>query len=195
MNLQSKQGGFSIFTTQDLNTASKQIKMEKRFKVTVNQNSTFTYTLTDMESLDIQETSSSRFHLLNDHRSFDAELLKADFLNKSYTVKINNNTHEVEISNDLDILIEEMGLSLGNGQVVNDIKAPMPGLILEVNIKAGDEVKEGDYLLVLEAMKMENTLTAPRDGVVKAVTVEKGQTVEKNQLLIEMEAPQSSKEA
>jgi biotin carboxyl carrier protein len=80
-----------------------------------------------------------------------------------------------------------MGLSLGNAQMVNDIKAPMPGLILEVNVKEGDEVKEGDYLLVLEAMKMENALTAPRDAVIKSISVEKGQTVEKNQLLIEME--------
>ena len=71
--------------------------------------------------------------------------------------------------------------------MVNDIKAPMPGLILEVNVKEGDEVKEGDYLLVLEAMKMENALTAPRDAVIKSISVEKGQTVEKNQLLIEME--------
>ena len=71
--------------------------------------------------------------------------------------------------------------------MINDIKAPMPGLILEVNVEEGAEVQEGDYLLVLEAMKMENTLTAPRDGVVKSVSIKKGETVEKNQLLIEME--------
>ena len=80
-----------------------------------------------------------------------------------------------------------MGLTLAAAQVINDSKAPMPGLILDVQVKEGDEVKEGDYLLVLEAMKMENTLTAPRDGVVKSITVSKGQTVDKNRLLIEME--------
>ena len=95
--------------------------------------------------------------------------------------------YTVEIKNDLDQLIEEMGLSLGSAQQVNDIKAPMPGLILEVNVKEGDQVKEGDYLLVLEAMKMENTLTAPRDGIVKSISIANGDTVEKNQLLIEME--------
>ena len=63
----------------------------------------------------------------------------------------------------------------------------MPGLILEVNVEKGSQVKEGDFLLVLEAMKMENTITAPREGVVKSIQINKGETVEKNQLLIEME--------
>ena len=80
-----------------------------------------------------------------------------------------------------------MGLSLGANAVENEIHAPMPGLILEVSVKEGDEVAEGDSLCVLEAMKMENALGAPRDGVVKAVHIAKGETVDKNALLIELE--------
>ncbi len=161
--------------------------MEKKYKVKVNDTLEFTYSQADIDSLDSREISPSKYHILSDHRSFKGEIQKANFLNKSYTVKIRNNSYKINISNQLDLLIEDMGLSLGQAQVVNDIKAPMPGLILDVNISEGDHVKEGDYLLVLEAMKMENTLTAPRDGVVKAISVKKGQTVEKNQLLIEME--------
>lgn len=161
--------------------------MEKKYRAKVNDAYDYNFTGEDINSLDTRETASGKFHIIKDHRSFKGEVLKADFLKRSYTIKINSNTYTVKISNDLDLLIEEMGLSLGSSQLVNDLKAPMPGLILDVNVKAGDEVKEGDYLLVLEAMKMENTLTAPRDGVVKSVSVEKGQTVEKNQLLIEME--------
>jgi biotin carboxyl carrier protein len=63
----------------------------------------------------------------------------------------------------------------------------MPGLILEISAKEGQEVKEGDYILVLEAMKMENAITAPRDAVIKKITAKKGETVEKNQVLIELE--------
>ncbi len=63
----------------------------------------------------------------------------------------------------------------------------MPGLILEISVSEGQEVKEGDALLVLEAMKMENVLTAPKDGVIQAITVKKGDAVEKKQLLIEMQ--------
>ncbi len=161
--------------------------MEKKYKVKVDGNQEFRYTQNEIDSLDSREVSPSNYHLIVDNKSFKGEIEKTDFLNKQYTVRVKNNTYQIGISNELDLLIEDMGLSLGQALVVNDIKAPMPGLILDVNIAEGEEVKEGDYLLVLEAMKMENTITAPRDGVVKAISVKKGQTVEKNQLLIEME--------
>ncbi|HET8885825.1 MAG TPA: acetyl-CoA carboxylase biotin carboxyl carrier protein subunit [Salinimicrobium sp.] len=137
--------------------------------------------------LDIQQLHHNHFHILKNHESISAEILTSNFLNRTYQVKINGNTYEVQIKDALDSLIKEMGLSLGAAQVINDIKAPMPGLILEVDIKNGDQVKQGDSILVLEAMKMENTLVAPRDGVVKSVIVSKGDTVEKNQVLVEME--------
>ena len=161
--------------------------MEKKYKVKVND--TFEYKFTDgqITSLDIQEVSSTKFHVLKENCSFKAEIISSNFLKKHYTVKINSNIYEIDISDQLDLLIEEMGLSLGSAQIINDIKAPMPGLILDVLVQVGDTVKEGDYLLVLEAMKMENTLTALGDGVVKSVLVIKGEKVEKNQLLIEIE--------
>lgn len=161
--------------------------MEKKYKVKVND--TFEYKFTDgqIAALDIQEVSSAKFHVLKENHSFKAEIITSNFLKKSYTVKIDSNIYEIDISNELDLLIEDMGLSLGSAQIINDIKAPMPGLILDVLVQVGDTVKEGDYLLVLEAMKMENTLTALGDGVVKSVSVTKGEKVEKNQLLIEME--------
>ncbi|MCP9200017.1 acetyl-CoA carboxylase biotin carboxyl carrier protein subunit [Gramella sp. GC03-9] len=161
--------------------------MDNKYKVKVNGNFEFEFTREEIEALDTQKVSKNKYHLLKEHRSFTAEIFKPEFLKRNYEIKINSNLYSVKINNELDQLISEMGLSLGSSQQVNDIKAPMPGLILEVNVKEGDEVKEGDYLLVLEAMKMENTLTAPRDGVVKSVSVEKKDTVEKNQLLIEME--------
>jgi len=161
--------------------------MEKKYKVKVND--TFEYKFTDgqITSLDIQEVSATKFHVLKENCSFKAEIITSDFLKKNYTVKINSNIYEIDISNQLDLLIEDIGLSLGSAQIINDIKAPMPGLILDVLVQVGDTVKEGDYLLVLEAMKMENTLTALGDGVVKSVLVIKGEKVEKNQLLIEIE--------
>lgn len=161
--------------------------MGKKHKVKVNDHFDFECDKKEVLSLDVQSTFADAFHVLKDHRSFKAEILAADFYNKKYTVRVNSNTYEIAISDELDVLIDEMGLSFGNGTVINDIKAPMPGIILDVDVQSGDEIKEGDHLLVLEAMKMENTLSAPRDGIVKSVMVKKGQTVEKNQLLIEME--------
>ena len=115
------------------------------------------------------------------------ELLGNDFINRNYTVKVNGNTYKIKVETHLDQLIKEMGLSLGKVSVEDEIHAPMPGIILEVNVSEGDEVKKGDFLCVLEAMKMENTLTAPRDGVVKLVNISKGETVDKGILLIELE--------
>jgi len=70
---------------------------------------------------------------------------------------------------------------------VNDLKAPMPGLVLDVLVKEGQQIKKGENLLVLEAMKMENNLKALSDAVVKKVNVGKGARVEKNEILIELE--------
>jgi biotin carboxyl carrier protein len=68
---------------------------------------------------------------------------------------------------------------------INDIKAPMPGMVLSVLVSEGQEVKKGDSLIVLEAMKMENILKSPADGIIKKVVANKGTAVEKNQLLIQ----------
>lgn len=161
--------------------------MEKKYKIKVNNGPEFKFSNEEIDQLDAREISPKEYHVLQGNRSFKAEIGREDFLKKKYSIKINSRNYEVHISNELDLLIEDMGLSLGTNVLINDIKAPMPGLILDVNVKEGDEVKEGDFLLVLEAMKMENTLTAPREGIVKSISVKKGQTVEKNQLLIEME--------
>ena len=80
-----------------------------------------------------------------------------------------------------------MGFSVGTTKQINFILAPMPGLILEINVEVGQEVNENDNLLILEAMKMENIITSPRDGVIKSISIKKGDAVEKNQLLIEFE--------
>ncbi|MBT8323499.1 MAG: acetyl-CoA carboxylase biotin carboxyl carrier protein subunit, partial [Eudoraea sp.] len=87
----------------------------------------------------------------------------------------------------LDLLIDEMGFSLVSSMNISSIEAPMPGLILDINVSVGQEVNEDDALLVLEAMKMENIITAPRGGVIKAIHISKGNPVDKGQLLIEFE--------
>lgn len=70
---------------------------------------------------------------------------------------------------------------------LSKIKAPLPGTILEIKVKEGDEVKKEDTLLVMEAMKMENRVLAEKPGTVKSIKVQAGENVLQEQLLIEIE--------
>jgi biotin carboxyl carrier protein len=157
------------------------------YKATVNKTDSFDLTDTSLEGFDAISVDKSTFHVLKDNQSYKAELVEADFLSKNYKVKVNGNTYEVNLASALDKLIKEMGFEVGAAKQVNAIKAPMPGLVLEISVAVGQEVQEGDNLLILEAMKMENSFTSPRAGVIKSIAVNKGQAVDKGQLLIEFE--------
>lgn len=159
--------------------------MERSYKLTVNDQHTFNISQAEVASLDV--TGNCSYHLIHNHRSLKAEVLHGNFQERTYEIELNGNRYKVKISDALDQLISEMGLSAVASKAVNEVKAPMPGIILDVMVEAGQQVEEGDYLLVLEAMKMENTLTAPRSGTIKTLHIEKGNTVDKNQLLLEME--------
>ena len=163
------------------------------FKVTVNKTSSFEVVQTEKGLLvdgqllnwDLVKLSEGYFHILHNNKSYTAEVVKADATAKTFTFKINNHLHTVEAKDKFDLLLEKLGMSNATSSKVNSIKAPMPGLIIDMKVKVGDTVKAGDSLLILEAMKMENMLKSPGDGVVKTVKVKKGDTVEKSQVLIE----------
>ncbi len=161
--------------------------MSEKFKVKVNKTFEFELTAKDVSGIDALKTSDAEYHVINDHTSYHSEILESDFNKKQYTVKVNNTNYQVDIVNALDVQIAEMGFSLGSSKQVNAIKAPMPGLLLDIHVESGQEVKEDDPLLILEAMKMENVIVSPRDGVIKAVSVSKGNAVDKGQLLVEFE--------
>ena len=160
--------------------------MNKSFKVKVGENFEYDFKNSDAESLDLMPISDVKFHLINDSKSIEVVCEFADFNKKKYIININGNSYPVQISNELDIQIKEMGFSVGNSKKANDIKAPMPGIILNVSVTEGQEVKEGDTLLILEAMKMENAIGAPKDGIIKTIHLNGNSAVEKGALLIEM---------
>jgi biotin carboxyl carrier protein len=79
-----------------------------------------------------------------------------------------------------------LGFSSKSTKKANEIKAPMPGMVLSVLVQEGQLVKAGESVLILEAMKMENVIKAPADCTVKQIKVKQGNAVEKNQVLIEL---------
>jgi biotin carboxyl carrier protein len=133
---------------------------------------------------DVVEITDGYFHILHNNNSYKAEIVKIDTATSTFTLKINGRIYTVNLKSKFDLLLEKMGMTNSTAGKVNSIKAPMPGLIIDLRVKEGDEVKAGDTLIILEAMKMENSIKSPGEGVVKKVSVKKGDSVEKGQLLI-----------
>jgi len=157
------------------------------YRAEVNKTYTFDVNEKLLDSFDCVPVENSKFHIVKDNSPYKAEITQADFLSKEYNVKINGNLYQIKFLDSLDLLIKEMGFEIGKTKQVNTIKAPMPGLVLEINVKIGQEVQEGDNLLILEAMKMENIFTSPRSGIIKSIMINKGQAVDKGQLMITFE--------
>ena len=125
------------------------------------------------------------YHLIKDNKSYTLEVINHIVEEKKLTVKINNTPYTLSIKDKYDQLLKNLGLDTLAAKKVNDIKAPMPGMVFKILVSEGQEIKKGDGLIVLEAMKMENVLKSPTDGIIKKIAVTTGVAVEKNQLLIQ----------
>ena len=134
---------------------------------------------------DIVALGEGRYHVLHHGKSYSAELVSADYAAKTFVLKVNGQRIELQAKDRFDRLLEQMGLSNASAAKVNELKAPMPGLIVDIRVQPGQAVQKGDPLLVLEAMKMENILKAPADGVVGSVKVELRANVQKGQVLVQ----------
>ncbi len=160
---------------------------EQEFSIKESPDKAFSYEVNGRPvELDAYMNRNGMLCFLYNNYSYQAELISYNENDKLAVIKLNNARYEVKLKDDTDLLLEELGIS-NKTQKVQNIKAPMPGLVLDVKVKEGDEVKKGDGLLVLEAMKMENLIKAQADGKVKKVHIAKGAKVEKNQPMIEME--------
>ena len=160
--------------------------MNATYKVKVNEFTEFFVTKKEIEGLD-SISNALEYHVLQNNMSYHAKINKKNLNTKEYEVMVNGNKYTVKIQNELDLLISEMGFTSGKSKQVNEIKAPMPGLILDIPIKVGQKVVENDVLLILEAMKMENSISSPRKGVIKSINIQKGDAVDKGALLITFE--------
>jgi biotin carboxyl carrier protein len=132
---------------------------------------------------DLITVSKNQFHLILDDKSYEITILEKDQLQGNLLLQINNRKFRTHHTFKLEELLKSMGMEAGKKKH-KDIKAPMPGLVLDVLIREGQEVKEGDDLVILEAMKMENALKAPHAGIIGSVSVQKQSKVDKNQVLL-----------
>jgi len=147
------------------------------------------------------EKKEKNYRILLDGKEIQAEVVKAD--KESLTLIINNKPYQIYLHEDNQLMVNTEGYSY---EVIDEkvarvmksgtevlhkkeavVTAPMPGLVIEVEVQEGDAVKKGQGLLIVEAMKMQNEMKSPRDGVVKKILVQKGQTVNSRDTLIIIE--------
>ncbi|MGB5275127.1 MAG: acetyl-CoA carboxylase biotin carboxyl carrier protein subunit [Flavobacteriaceae bacterium] len=157
------------------------------YLVTVDQEE-IPISTTAAEALDLIKVDEANFHLIQHHQAYAIGLAQSDYLKKAYRIVVNGNSYEVAIADEFDLRVKKMGLLTSTSQKINSVKAPMPGLIIDVMATAGQTVSEGTPLLVLSAMKMENIILSQGAGIVKSIAVKIDDTVEKGQLIIEMES-------
>lgn len=134
---------------------------------------------------DIVPLKDGFVHLIWKNRSYTAECLSADPDTKTVILRLNRLVFQVNLKDRFDLLLDRLGMKAATASRASDLKAPMPGKIVSILVEEGREVKKGDSLLILEAMKMENILKAPADVVIGPIAAEPGRNVDKNQVLIQ----------
>ena len=151
----------------------------KDYKIEFNSQSSDTGSVNgESFQLDIIKTGNS-YHVLKDNNSYNINILSVNYSKKQVLLEVNKHQYNVKITDELDVLLKSMGINKQTTKIEKDFKAPMPGLVTEIYVKKGDEIKKGDNLLVLEAMKMENNLKAENNTIIKDIIVKQGNSVEK----------------
>jgi len=137
------------------------------------------------KEIDIQQITDRVYHIIHNHKSFKVHVLDFDVLNKALKIKVNQHSHTIYFKDENDLLLQRMGLSNVSDKKIDVLKAPMPGLIIEIRVSKGEIVKKGTPLVVLKAMKMENILRSPHDGIIKKIMVEENQKIEKDAVILQ----------
>lgn len=163
-------------------------------KAKINDNTTYTVaqkegirTVNGLEIIaDFKTLKPGTYHYLINNKSYNIDVIESDKKSKLYQLRINGKDFDVQLRDRYDDLLHELGLDTISAAKISDLKAPMPGLVVDILVQENSVVKKGDTLVILEAMKMENSLKATADTIVKKVMVKKGQAVEKNEVLVQL---------
>ncbi|SHJ15266.1 Biotin-requiring enzyme [Arenibacter nanhaiticus] len=156
------------------------------YTITID-NQQFCLSKKDISALDVIPTKTSKYHVLQEERSYAIQVKAFDFMNRTMSIEVNGNTYELVVEDEYDLKVKQMGLLTQKAHKMDNIQAPMPGLIIDIMVNEGQEISKGTPLLVLSAMKMENIITSTGEGIVKTISVHKNETVEKGQIIIEID--------
>lgn len=153
----------------------------EQFIIDINQDGQVTLNGEVVNAEMRQTMDTTLYSILIDNESHDIRMNEGDGV---YVVQLSGQIIEVVVEDERTRRLAGLKGSAGaaTGEVV--IKASMPGVVVEVPVEQGQQVKRGDIVLILESMKMQNELKAPRDGIIHAVRVEPGTKVDQNAILL-----------
>ncbi len=153
----------------------------EQFVIDINQEGQITLN-GEVINADMRQTlDTTMYSIIVDHQSHDLRLSEGEGV---YMVQLSGEIFEVVVEDERTRRLA--GLKSGPAAVTGEvlIKAPMPGVVIEIPVKQGQQVKQGDVVVILESMKMQNEFKTPRDGTVHAIRVETGDKVEQNTILV-----------
>lgn len=139
------------------------------------------------ESWDWKQLAPGVFDVRMGNRNVRLERMDGPDAKGNVTIRVNGVVQALQVFGPQQLLLESMGMSANVETQEKHVESPMPGKILQVMVAPGTVVDEGDPLLVLEAMKMENVIRAPRSGVIAGVEAQVGEAVEKAAILVTYE--------
>ncbi len=156
----------------------------------IDENQVFEIKLTEKQILVNDQPFSADFctidpknlHILHENKGYSVKILSQE--GNLVRLKINEQYYEVTVQDELEQQLAKIGINPNADKKANELKSPMPGMVLRLLVGVGDKVQKGDSLIVLESMKMENILKATGEGTVLAVCCTAGNTVEKGEILL-----------
>lgn len=162
-----------------------QVKVGSHDKISISSKQDELYINDQLFEGEIVKINEHSFNVYKADKIYCIEVVEKQ--GKELQLKINNQLLDVSVTDHIDQILDKLGMNIAESTAVQDVKAPMPGSILNIIVSEGDTVNQGDQLLVLEAMKMENVIKSSGEGKVSKIHVSEKENVEKNQVLISFE--------
>ena len=135
--------------------------------------------------LHLLKSNSNEFEFMLNNAFHYVKILKSDGTN--YILLVDGSIVNIKKHSKLTEIIEKSLKSKGNVNQANNVSSQIPGRVVKISVKKGDEVKEGDSILVLESMKMQVSIKAHKTGIIKSIKVEEGQSISRNDVVATIE--------
>lgn len=153
----------------------------EQFEVVTNEDNVFV----NNSKIKFEVEKKSQDHLLIFLNNEPVTIEIVERKRKNFVIKVNQKLVTIHVKDQMDKLLEKLGMDVLTENVLNELDAPMPGTIIKINVEEGQMIKAGDPILILEAMKMENIIKSPVNATVRSILVKQGQNVQKGDRLIE----------